>query len=193
VYTTTYASLCETGWVPYPHVITETCTGATPAWSSGPNYIPPGFTETITLCTVCGGKPTKVTLTIPCEETGNGGAASPPKPPGAPAQQTPPTVNIPGYPPAGDSNGGPRLAAPPYPTGANSTLVKCPGSPHCHGAGSSAPSGGAGGPGPGAANPQSPGGAKPESPINSAVIATVDWARIATAFLLVTINAAIWL
>ena len=34
-------------------------------------------------------------------------------------------------------------AAPPYPTGANSTLIKCPGSPHCVGTAAPGPSAGA--------------------------------------------------
>src|SRR6185436_6113566 len=58
VYTTTFAVICPTGLSLQVYTATESCTGATPTWSSGPGYVPQGFTETVKLCTICGKNPT---------------------------------------------------------------------------------------------------------------------------------------
>jgi hypothetical protein len=67
-YTTVYPSICSTGTVDVTYTITETCTGPTPSWHSTSGYVPPGYTVTETVCTVCNndGSPTKVTVTEPC-------------------------------------------------------------------------------------------------------------------------------
>jgi hypothetical protein len=67
-YTTVYPSICSTGLVDVTYTITETCTGPTPSWHSNSGYVPPGYTVTETLCTVCNndGSPTQVTVTQPC-------------------------------------------------------------------------------------------------------------------------------
>lgn len=67
VYTTTYMSLCPTGTVPATYTVTESCTDATPTWSTGTAHIPPGFTAGVQTCTTgCGSSPTPVTITEPC-------------------------------------------------------------------------------------------------------------------------------
>ncbi|KAK7522070.1 hypothetical protein IWZ03DRAFT_108511 [Phyllosticta citriasiana] len=71
VYTTSYVTLCSTGLVPNTYTVTETCSGETPTWPmTTSNYLPPGFTTTVTVCTVChSDHPTTVTLTVPCDTT----------------------------------------------------------------------------------------------------------------------------
>jgi hypothetical protein len=80
VYTTVYQTLCSTGLTDQTYTVTETCTGATPTWPSsmGPSYVPPGFTQTVTVCTVCNnqGSPTTVTMTV-CTVCNGGGGSSP--------------------------------------------------------------------------------------------------------------------
>lgn len=63
VYTTVYDNICPTGVssgmpTPVTYTVTESCTGTTPTWSSGTNYVPQGFTTTVGVCTICSGSPT---------------------------------------------------------------------------------------------------------------------------------------
>lgn len=65
VYTTVYSDVCPTGTssgmlTPVTYTVTESCTGATPTWSSGTDYVPQGFTTTVGVCTVCEGQPTSM-------------------------------------------------------------------------------------------------------------------------------------
>ena len=60
----TYVDICPTGFT------TETITYTTtycPATTTEAGAVPPGWTSTVTVCTVCGAKPTTVTLTKPVE------------------------------------------------------------------------------------------------------------------------------
>jgi hypothetical protein len=109
VYTTVYQTLCSTGLAPVTYTITETCTGPTPSWSQGPNYIPPGYTQTVTICTVCNGPPTQVTLTVPCHVCGD---------------NTPPATH-PTPPPSTGQLGGVTKAS-------YTTTTMCPGTTMCH-------------------------------------------------------------
>ncbi|KAK4997888.1 hypothetical protein LTR66_002782 [Elasticomyces elasticus] len=146
VYTTAYLELCSTGGMtPKVYTVTESCTEATPTWSSGPSHIPQGFTTTETVCTMCAATPVPVTLTIPCESSmapsPTGGAAPPT---GASPTAKPVTqisdgqVQMPGPTPAGgagsagSSVAGAPSSAPPYPM--TTSMV-------------GRPAGGAGGPG----------------------------------------------
>lgn len=69
IYTTEYAALCPTGPIIKTYTVTETCAGAIPTWTAGPGYIPQGFAETTTVCTVCGPHPITTTLTVPCSSS----------------------------------------------------------------------------------------------------------------------------
>ena len=114
VYTTVWETMCSTGMAPATYTITESCTGATPSWNPGigqPTYMPPGFTTTVTVCTVCEMKPT-VTMTVPCASTGEANAGN-----SAPAPTATGTA----------ASGGQTV-------GAGSTIVTtiCPGTGVCH-------------------------------------------------------------
>ncbi|EON69165.1 hypothetical protein W97_08523 [Coniosporium apollinis CBS 100218] len=87
IYTTTVTALCSTGYTDSVVTITQTCTGETPSWPTPTNGPPPGMTTTVTVCTVCGPKPTAVTPTVPCEETPS---PMPPQPTAPTWQQSPP-------------------------------------------------------------------------------------------------------
>ncbi|KAF2221494.1 hypothetical protein BDZ85DRAFT_301707 [Elsinoe ampelina] len=69
IYTTVYESLCTTGneWsmTPVTHIITESCEGPEPTWSTGANHIPPGYTVTVKDCNKCA-TPGPVTVTEKC-------------------------------------------------------------------------------------------------------------------------------
>jgi len=63
VYTTVYSDYCPTATgtnmiTPVTYTVTESCTGTTPVWSSGPGYVPQGFTTSVGVCNVCAGSPT---------------------------------------------------------------------------------------------------------------------------------------
>jgi len=120
VYTTVYQSLCSTGLIDQTYTVTESCTGPTPTWPSsmGPTYMPPGFTQTVSVCTVCNSQssPTHVTMTIPCTNCGGG-----PPPTGSPTVMPPP-------PSSGLSNTGAGGLHGPTTT----TTTVCPGSTLCH-------------------------------------------------------------
>lgn len=82
IYTTTYMSLCSTGatWytTPQEYTVTESCTEATPTWSTGTDHVPQGFTTTEMMCSMCGETPMPMTITMPCgcEETEGAGSPS---------------------------------------------------------------------------------------------------------------------
>jgi hypothetical protein len=120
VYTTVYQTLCSTGLADQTYTITETCTGVTPTWPSsmGPTYMPPGFTQTVTVCTVCNSQasPTTITMTVCTACGGNGGS-------------TPTTTDFPiSRPTNGPSNAGAGSLHGPTTT----TTTVCPGSTLCH-------------------------------------------------------------
>lgn len=102
VYTTVWQELCSTGLRDKTWTVTESCTDDVPTWSSGPDYVPQGYTTTVTVCTVCGKKPTPVTLTVPCTDS--------PAPAGMPAA---PNMATPTAAPASpaDSSAAPASAA----------------------------------------------------------------------------------
>lgn len=59
----TYTDVCPTGVssgmpTPVTYTVTESCTGATPPWSSGTDYVPQGFTTSAGVCNICPGSPT---------------------------------------------------------------------------------------------------------------------------------------
>jgi hypothetical protein len=116
VYTTVYQTLCSTGLTDQTYTITETCTGPTPTWPSsmGPTYMPPGFTQTVTLCTVCNSQasPTSVTITVPCGSCGKPTSSS--------------MGPLPTYTPPSSSMGG-TVHGP-----TTTTTTVCPGSTLCH-------------------------------------------------------------
>lgn len=130
VYTTVWETMCSTGMAPATYTITESCTGATPTWNSAigqPTYIPPGYTTTVTVCTVCEMSPT-VTMTVPCESTTPGGLAGPVPngaPPGGPAN----TAN---GAPGGSPGGAPALSRQQMGEGTTITTTVCPGMGVCH-------------------------------------------------------------
>lgn len=69
VYTTVYSDVCPTAtgsdmMTPVTYTVTESCTGATATWSSGPGYVPQGFTTTVGVCTICAGSPTGMSYAI---------------------------------------------------------------------------------------------------------------------------------
>jgi hypothetical protein len=155
IYTTVFQALCETGLTMSTYTVTESCTEATPTWSSGRGYVPQGFTTTVTRCTVCAEKPTDVTVTVPCTDTPapapatNTGAPAPPLPPPPAAPKAPagpppalpaappgaPAPSLPAPPAAPPAAAAPAApaggASPPYPTtGPLSVTQKCPG-PEC--------------------------------------------------------------
>ncbi|GAB7349617.1 hypothetical protein MBLNU459_g0301t1 [Dothideomycetes sp. NU459] len=82
IYTTTYMALCTTGasWytTPQEYTVTESCTEATPTWSSGTGYVPQGFTTTEMMCHKCAETPVPMTITMPCGCDETQGAGSPP-------------------------------------------------------------------------------------------------------------------
>ncbi|KAF2239133.1 hypothetical protein EV356DRAFT_563266 [Viridothelium virens] len=105
VYTTVFSALCPTGLTKSTYTVTESCTGATPTWSSGPGYVPQGFTTTVTKCTVCAAKPTDVIVTVPCTSTP---AATPP---GSGPPSSGPSSSAPGTsPPAAGGSSAPSTA-----------------------------------------------------------------------------------
>ncbi|MCJ1303733.1 hypothetical protein MMC08_006543 [Hypocenomyce scalaris] len=63
-YTTVYSEFCPTGLQPKTYTVTATYS-ATPT-PPNPTFVPPGFTATVTVCTVCGETPLTATLTVPC-------------------------------------------------------------------------------------------------------------------------------
>lgn len=148
VYTTVWETLCSTGLGPATYTITESCTGATPSWNSGmgqPTYIPPGYTTTVTVCTVCEMQPT-VTMTVPCESTppanptgpahngaAPGGSANTanetPEPTGAPLGSP---GGSPGGSPAGQGSGGAAPGGQAMGEGTTITTTVCPGTGVCH-------------------------------------------------------------
>ncbi|KAL9096009.1 MAG: hypothetical protein Q9165_001531 [Trypethelium subeluteriae] len=145
VYTTVFSALCPTGLTESTYTVTESCTEATPTWSSGPGHIPQGFTTTVTKCTVCAEKPTDVTITVPCTNTPEAtpagsappgsvpGASSPPAG-GSPSPSTTPTApspGSPGVPPVGPSPSPPGGSSPNSPPGspAGPSPNSPPGSP----------------------------------------------------------------
>ena len=79
VFTTVCDAFCSTGLCPTTYTVTDVCT-ASPTCSFGPSYVAPGFTQTVTVCTVCGPVPITATLTVPCSD---GSTASPPYPTGS--------------------------------------------------------------------------------------------------------------
>jgi hypothetical protein len=122
VYTTVYQTLCSTGLTDQTYTVTETCTGATPTWPSsmGPSYMPPGFTQTVTVCTVCNNQasPTTVTMTV-CTVCDGGGGALPP------TTTTGPLKPPPTFEPSNTGAGGLH-------SGTTTTTTVCPGSTLCH-------------------------------------------------------------
>lgn len=206
VYTTYYDATCSTGLTKSTYTVTESCTEATPTWSSGPGYIPQGFTTTVVKCTACAEKPTDVTLTVPCTNTptsappatnpgaplaGTPGAtppgapsAPPPGLPGPPAGAPPPPPGPPSGPPPGPPPAAPAPASPPggssppYPTaGATTVTQQCPG-PQCQYAA------GTGAPAPLPAGPAGPAGGN-----NTAIIPFKSKATSLTGFLSIAIAA----
>lgn len=65
VYTTEYLQFCPTGLQPQTYTITESCTSATPSWSSGPGYMPSDFVAATETCSVCGPTPLTQLMTYP--------------------------------------------------------------------------------------------------------------------------------
>lgn len=60
VYTTVMSDICPTAsgyMTPVTYTVTESCTTPNPTWSSGPAYVPAGFTTGVAVCTVCGDTP----------------------------------------------------------------------------------------------------------------------------------------
>jgi len=61
VYTTVWSDICtqtdaaSNGYMtPVTYTVTESCSMPTPTWSSGPAYVPAGYTTGVAICTVCG-------------------------------------------------------------------------------------------------------------------------------------------
>ncbi|KIW07538.1 uncharacterized protein PV09_01499 [Verruconis gallopava] len=62
--TSTYVDVCSTGLTTKTHTWTKTCYEGEDEWSTT-TEVPEGWTTTVTVCTVCGAKPTTLTLTTP--------------------------------------------------------------------------------------------------------------------------------